>query len=198
MASVARPNQQIKKQVRVLGIDDSPFDKFNPLEKKVLVIGTVYRGGDYMDGVLSTHVEKDGIDATLKIAEMINTSKFKPQLQTVFLNGISVGGFNVINLPKLHEMTCIPVIGVVRDYPNFEKFFAAMEKLGMQEKMLWVHTLPKPARVGKVYIQPVGISLAKATELLKTCSTHAEVPECLRIAHLIASGIVTGESKGRA
>ena len=163
MASVARPKQQIKKQVRVLGIDDAPFDKFNPLQRQVLVIGTVYRGGDYMDGVLSTYVEKDGIDATMKIVEMVNACKFKSQLQAIFLNGISVAGFNVINLPKLHELTSIPVIAVVRDYPNFEEFYGAMEKLQMTEKMAWVKKLPKPVKAEKVYIQPVGISLHKAT-----------------------------------
>ena len=151
-----------------------------------------------MDGVLSTYVEKDGIDATMKIVEMVNACKFKSQLQAIFLNGISVAGFNVINLPKLHELTSIPVIAVVRDYPNFEEFYGAMEKLQMTEKMAWVKKLPKPVKAEKVYIQPVGISLPKATELLKICTSHAEVPECLRIAHIIASGLVDGESRGRA
>ncbi len=151
-----------------------------------------------MDGVLSTYVEKDGIDATVKIIEMVNACKFKQQLQAIFLNGISVGGFNVINLFKLHELTGIPIIAVVRDYPNFDEFYGAMEKLQMREKMIWVQQLPKPAKMGKVHIQPVGIPLKKATELLKVCTSHAEVPECLRIAHIIASGLIDGESRGRA
>ena len=44
----------MKSQIRVIGIDDSPFDKNS--NKKVLVVGTIFRGGDFMDGLLSTKV----------------------------------------------------------------------------------------------------------------------------------------------
>ena len=46
----------MKKEIRVLGIDDAPFE-FD--QKEVLVIGTFFRGGQSLDGVLSTYVQKD-------------------------------------------------------------------------------------------------------------------------------------------
>jgi len=33
----------MKKQIRIIGIDDASFDKFK--DKKVLVLGTICRGG---------------------------------------------------------------------------------------------------------------------------------------------------------
>ena len=45
----------MKKEIRIIGIDDGPFNKFK--EKEVLVIGTIFRGGEWLDGVLSTKIK---------------------------------------------------------------------------------------------------------------------------------------------
>ena len=63
----------MKTEARILGIDDSPFDKFR--DKKTLIIGTFFRGGSSLDGVLTTTATVDGSDATAKIVGMIKRSK---------------------------------------------------------------------------------------------------------------------------
>jgi hypothetical protein len=188
----------MKRELRVIGIDDAPFDKFDPLQKYVFVVGTVFRGGSFMDGMLSTHVEKDGEDATFRIVEMINNCKFKPQLQALFLGGIAVAGFNVINPITLNKETGIPVIIVIRDYPDFKKIFSALEKIGMKKKIGIIEKLPKPSKVNSIYIQNIGISKKDSLKLLNITCTHSNIPEPLRVAHLIASGVSEGESRGRA
>jgi len=188
----------MKKEIRVMGIDDAPFDKFDPLQKYVLIIGTVFRGGSFMDGLLSAHVEKDGEDATMKIIEMVNDSKFKPQLQAIFLNGIAVAGFNVINPNAVYKETGIPVIVVIRDYPDYKKMFSALEKLGMKKKISLIQNLPKPSKVDDIYVQNIGISKKETLKLLNLTRTHSHIPEPLRVAHLIASGVSEGQSRGRA
>ena len=72
---------KIKNEVRVLGIDDASFDKHN--DKHTKIIGVMYRGGNFMDGVLTTEATVDGDDATDKIADMIIKSKFIKQLQFI-------------------------------------------------------------------------------------------------------------------
>ena len=67
-------NFMIKPEARILGIDDSPFDKFK--DKNTLVIGTFFRGGSSLDGVMTTTVAVDGTDATAKIVGMVKKSKF--------------------------------------------------------------------------------------------------------------------------
>ncbi|MFH7882614.1 MAG: DUF99 family protein, partial [Candidatus Aenigmatarchaeota archaeon] len=52
----------IKSEIRVLGFDDSAFEKNS--ESLVPVIGVVFRGGKFLDGVLKTEVKVDGLDAT--------------------------------------------------------------------------------------------------------------------------------------
>lgn len=186
----------IKKEIRTIGIDDGPFDKFK--DRLVLVVGTIFRGGLAMDGVLSTKASVDGRNSTQKIAKMINRCKFKPQLRTIFLHGIAVGGFNIIDIPKLHKLTKIPIIIVIRDYPDFKKIYSTLKKLKMQDKIQLIEKLPKPIKFGKIYIQHIGIPLDKTKQLLKTTCTRSFIPEPLRAAHLIAAGIVKGESRGRA
>jgi len=187
-----------KKELRVIGFDDSPFDKFDPSQRQVLVVGSVFRGGEFMDGLLSCYVDKDGEDATLKLINLVNNCKFKPQLQAIFLDGIAFAGFNVVNIFSLNRLTGIPVIVVVRDKPDLEKIFSALGKLGMGKKIDLIKKFPEPVNMNCVYVQSIGMSMDDTRKLLKVCCTRANIPEALRFSHLVASGIVEGESRGRA
>lgn len=186
----------MKLEARVIGIDDGPFVKRK--DKKVLIVGVLYRGGNFPDGVLSTKATVDGTDATTVIAKMINKSKFRPQLQAILLKGVAVGGFNVIDLDKLYHLTKRPVIVVVRDYPDFDKIYRALRMLGKKKEIKLIKQLPLPTKVGQLYVQYVGTDLETVKELLRVTCTRALIPEPLRVAHLIAAGIVKGESRGRA
>jgi endonuclease V-like protein UPF0215 family len=41
----------------------------------------------------------------------------------------------------------------------------------------------------KVYMQTVGVSIEDAQKILRLTSTRSHIPEALRVAHIIASGI---------
>ncbi|MBI4146067.1 DUF99 family protein [Candidatus Woesearchaeota archaeon] len=192
-----QPVKHMRKELRIIGIDDGPFFKFR--KGKVLIVGTIYRGGSFMDGLLTTTATVDGNDSTKQIANMINNSKkFKPQIRVIMLNGITVGGFNVIDLPKLSKLTKLPIIAVTRKYPDLETIYHTLENLGMKNKVKLIKQLPKPIKIGNVHVQHIGIDLERTKELLKLTTLHADVPEPLRIAHIIASGVVMGQSRGRA
>ena len=85
---------RIKKEIRILGIDDSNFTKS---DKKVLVVGALLRGGFWIDGVVSTYVERDGLDATEKISKMVTKARYK-DLRAIMLKGITLAGFNLIDI----------------------------------------------------------------------------------------------------
>ena len=186
----------IKPEARILGIDDSPFNKFK--DKKTLVIGTFFRGGSSLDGVMTTTVSVDGSDATAKIVGMVKKSKFYVQLQAIMLNGIAVGGFNVIDIQRLNAKTKIPVIVVMRDNPEVGRIKSALSKLGMNGKIKLIEKAGEIRKAGRVFVQLAGIDLAKARELLRITCTRSFIPEPIRTAHLIAAGIKLGESKGKA
>jgi len=186
----------MKPEIRILGIDDSPFDTFS--QKRILVIGTVFRGGTVLDGVMSTTVAVDGTDATKKLIEMINKSKFKPQLRCVILDGIALGGFNVIDIHALHKKTKIPVMVVIRKYPDLLKIKTILTKLKKEKAVTLIEKAGAIHKAGNIYIQIKGMTLKAAEETLKITCTRSYLPEPIRAAHIIAAGVVKGESKGRA
>lgn len=185
-----------RKEIRVMGIDDSPFDKSK--KGNCLVVGTVFRGGSVLDGLVSTIVKIDGRNSTRKIAAMINKSKFKTHLHCIFLDGIAVAGFNVIDLEKLSKLTGIPVIVIIRSYPDYKKIFSALKKIKQEKKTKLIQKIHKPIKINQIYCQLVSINKERAKKILDITCTRSHIPEPLRIAHIIAGGIATGESKGRA
>ena len=70
----------MKQQIRLLGVDDSPFTF---TEKYATVIGVVMRGGEYLECVLRSQVAVDGSDATYVCKEMIENTRHKKQLKSV-------------------------------------------------------------------------------------------------------------------
>ena len=187
----------MKKEIRVIGIDDAPFDKKKKTD--VLIIGTIFRGGDFLDGVVSTKIRVDGNNSTKKVIDLINNCKFKPQLQAIFLDGIAFGGFNVVDIEEINEQTKIPVIVVVRNMPNLEKIKKALENVkGGDKKFELIKKAGKIIKVGDIHCQLKGISEEKAKQIIKICATRSNLPEAIRVAHITARGITTGESRGKA
>ena len=190
----------MKKQIRILGIDDSPFT-FN--DKYSTVIGAVMRGGEYLECVLSSRVLIDGNEATAVCKEMIQNTKHRQQLRVAMLDGVALGGFNIVDINKLYESTKLPIITVTRDKPDFEKIKLALQKNFSDWKMRWeilkkgklytVKTSHNP-----IYVKCVGISIEETKEIINISTIRGVIPEPLRAAHLIASGITKGESYGKA
>lgn len=182
----------IKSEIRVLGLDDG---KFVPHTKgDAIVVGAVFRGGYWLDGVMHTRIAIDGFDATEKIASMINGSPHCKQLRLVMLSGTTFAGFNVVDIKKLNLTTNLPVIALTRDKPDLDAIHKAIYNLPKCEerwKMILeageIHELC--CRGKKIYMELAGISLADAEEIVKLTSTRSSFPEPLRAAHLIASGI---------
>lgn len=180
----------MKPGVRVIGIDDSPFTRRS---KKILVMGVVYREG-IVEGILSTRVEKDGRDSTEKLITMIKRSRFFQQLRAVLLNSITLAGFNIVDIQRLSAELNLPVIAISRKKPSKEKVRKALANLkDGSEKILLVE---KAGSIFKerAYLQIAGTDIKPAREIL---SRFSAIPEPIRLAHIIGSGVVRGESSGR-
>ncbi len=186
----------LKKEIRVIGIDDSPFERF--VKKDILVVGAIFRGGLSLEGILSTKIRVDGNNSTKKLIQMINDSRFKSQLRCIFLNGIALGGFNIVDIEYLNKMTGIPVIVVIRRRPDLTRVSRALMKINKKPKLNLIEKAGEIIRIGDIYVQLKGISVRHSKEVLGIVCSNGNIPEPLRIAHMIASGIIKGESKGKA
>jgi uncharacterized protein len=192
--------RSLKREIRIIGWDDAPFAK---TDKTVRIFGAIFRGGLWMDGLLSTKVRIDGNDATRKIAESMNKTRHREQIRIIMLDGITLGGFNVVDIEKLHKKIGMGVIAISRKMPEFGKIKKALENLDRgDEKWALIEKAGVPARCKindrSIYYQACGINRKNAEDLMRLSSTRALIPEPLRVAHLIASGAVKGESYGRA
>jgi len=198
-----RLDGKIKKEIRVIGIDDSPFKKS---DKECMIIGTIYRGGNYIDGLVSSKVKIDGNDATKIIIGLVKKTRHYGQLSCIMLDGIALGGFNVVDINELGKETGIPVVVIMRKLPDLKKIDRALKsfmKKGEAEKRMKIirkagNIYSTRIKDRRVYFQLSGIAPSKAGEIIRVTTTHSLIPEPLRVAHLIASGIIKGESKGRA
>jgi len=183
-----------------LGIDDSPFPTHTTDE--VMLVGTIFRAGNWLDGVLSTHILGDGTDSTEKIVSMVKNSRNLGQLGVIMLDGITFGGFNVVNIQEIYKATNIPVIVVMRKIPNFEGIKNALKRFDDWEdrwqNIIGAGEVYKVPNHEPIYIQINGIEIDDAMEIVKISTTRSSIPEPLRVAHIIAAGIVTGESRGSA
>lgn len=190
----------IKREIRILAIDDSAL-----LNEKVMIVGAVFRGGDWMDGVLRSDITKDGLDATDMICKMIRKSRHYGQIRAIMLDGITYGGFNVVDIEKLYRETGIPVIVIMRSYPDFKKIRSALkyfqdgeERWAIIERAGKIEKIAGEKERSPIYIQKAGIGLESAEKIIRLTSIRSNIPEPLRVAHLIATGIILGESRGKA
>lgn len=190
----------MKPHVRVLGIDDSPF---HFRDDRALVVGVVIRLPSYLEGVMRTWCEVDGTDANDAIFEMVSRSRFREQIKLAMVDGVALGGFNVVDISSLHERTGVPFATVTRDPPDTEGMERALRShfLDWEERLAAIlrHPLREVRTDYKsIYVAQAGISEEEAEELVRGSTVRGVLPEPLRIAHLIATAMETGESKGRA
>ncbi len=187
----------IKPGVRSIGIDDGPFDRKR--KGDVLVVGAVYRGGTWFDGLLTTRVRRDGWNATDRILHMLEHSKFLPQLRYAILDGIAFGGFNIVDLDRLHRESGLKVLVTVRRRPDMDSVRRALRRLSRpEERWRLIRAAGEIHGVANLYCQVRGMDLDEARQLIELTCTRSNLPEPLRAAHLIAGGLVRGQSGRRA
>jgi len=181
----------------VIGLDDAPFKREH--RGDVLVVATAY-SDLCLQGVLSAKVRRDGKNATSVIGSLIASSRFAAHTQAVFLQGIALAGFNVVDIHELHGALGIPVLVVARRAPDMAAIRAALltRVRGGARKWKLIERAGPMEPVAGVFVQRAGMSLAEAAALIERFAVNGRIPEPLRVAHLIAGGVTDGHSRGRA
>ncbi|GBE17629.1 hypothetical protein BMS3Abin16_00213 [archaeon BMS3Abin16] len=191
----------VKSEVRILGVDDAPFTKFK--DEKTSLIGVVYRGASYLEGVLSREIFVDGDDSTEQIIRMACETRHRGHLRLIMLSGITFGGLNIADIKSINEATGLPVIIVTRRIPDIEAMKKAIshvqkpdEKIARLQSAGRLRTLEIEGK--QIIYQKTGLAKSDAEKIIRLSIVRGLVPEPLRVAHIIASGITTGDSRGRA
>ncbi|MBS3815111.1 MAG: DUF99 family protein [Hadesarchaea archaeon] len=188
-----------------MGFDDGAFEP--QTEGEACLVGVVTRGGEWVEGIVTNKVKIDGMDSTSTIIEMINKSRHKEQVRVIMTSGITFAGFNVLDINRVFKETGLPVIVVSRKKPDLAAVKKAIKNLPDWEER-WdilssaseIHSVDTTGTRDDetpIYAQAVGIDWTDVKKIIKKTATRSLIPEPLRVAHLIATGISRGESVGR-
>lgn len=183
----------MKQSIRVIGFDDGYFKP--KARQQALLVGIVYNLSHRLEGIISAQIETDGFDSTEKISSSLKKSKFFGQVSFVLLSGCNFAGFNVVDSRKLFSSLKKPVIIVMRNAPNYSRIENALSRLEDAKKRMKLIKANGPIhRFENTFFQFIGCSEGDARIVLKKCLLHSTIPEPLRLAHLIASGVSLGQS----
>ncbi len=183
--------------LRAVGFDDAPFAR---RRGSAVSIAGVVCAGTRFEGLVWGRVRMDGWNATDAIARLLVGGKFLPQVHLVLLDGLSFGGFNLVDLDALARRLGRPCVAVLRRAPDLEAVERAIRRLPRPERRLRLL-----AAAGPVHVRPPFAFQARGADdpdavadALRRLTDRGHVPEALRLAHLVAAAVRRGESGRRA
>jgi endonuclease V-like protein UPF0215 family len=181
----------------LLGIDDGPFEKFRSGESTPIV-GVTMEGADLVESVAVTRFPIDAPGVSEFLADWIGELRVRPGLQGAIFGGITIAGLSVLDPTALAERLDLPVLVVNRREPTNERLREALQRAGFDERIPLLDRAPEPFPVGeRLHAAVAGADAERARRLLSGSVRKSDLPEPLRLAHLIARAIVMGESRGR-
>lgn len=177
----------MKPEVRTLAFDDSPHTR---ADGRVPVVGVHMRGAERVEGLVATDVQRDGDDATNRIARCVDAARLRG-LKAILLDGASFAGFNVVDLDGLAQETGIPCLSFTKGVPDLASMRAALANVPNPEGK-WAllskrRLVTLPTETTPLTISFAGMDEAQAVALLAATTARGHTPEGLRLAHMIAA-----------
>jgi endonuclease V-like protein UPF0215 family len=190
-------SRSLPSRPHLLGVDDGAFDKRRDREVPIAAVRT--EGADQVEGVALTRFPVDGEDATAFLAGWIGELRLAQGLAGVVLGGITIAGLGVVDVPALAEALRLPVLIVNRRDPADHRLGDALRVAGLEARLAIVAATPPAFWIeGGPWVACAGIEPPQAAALVASTRRKSDLPEALRLAHLVARAVSTGESRGRA
>ncbi len=184
------------RAIRSIGFDDAPFPR--RAGARVHLAGVVCSGTRF-EGMVWGHVRRDGWDATEVFGRLLAGGKFLPQLHLVLLDGLSFGGFNLVDLEALALRLGRPCVAVMRRPPDLAAVERALRRLPRPGRRLELLRRAGPVHLAPPFaFQVRGAEPGPVAEALARLTDRGQVPEPLRLAHLVGAAVRLGESGRRA
>jgi uncharacterized protein len=181
-----------KRELRVLAVDDGPFERGQRWAPVVMVAMTL---PETIDGIATGRVRVDGTDATDTVLALIRASPHREGARAILVDGISVGGFNVLDLDRIARESGRPVVSATRRPPDLARMRAALFRYFPKDArrrwaLIRAHPVfAQPTGGEPIWIGTVGSGRAEARALVARATRHGYWPEPLRVAHLVARAV---------
>ena len=175
----------------VMGIDDAMYEGFNAVSTQL--IGVVCQGVRMID-VVRGEIKVDGTDST---DILINLIKLKEKhVQYVITDTITFGGFNIMDMKRVHKVTNKPIIAIVDREIDLDSVKKALMKrfpdsykqkfkLILDAGNLYQTEVRTAGGLSTVFFHVVGLDIDEVDSLLKKTTIDSKQPECTRLAHII-------------
>jgi endonuclease V-like protein UPF0215 family len=183
-----------KSHLRVLALDDGAFSR---RQRRAPLIAVVWSSPDRIEGIQRSTVTVDGTDATERALALIRAAPQYEGIKVVLVDGVVVGGFNVLDLRRLAHELRRPVVAVTRRPPDDAKIAAAVRKYFPRDARRRLALLRRnrlfrvPTGATPLLAAAVGLGRPAALEVLRRCTVRGHWPEPLRIAHLVGHAFGT-------
>jgi endonuclease V-like protein UPF0215 family len=178
----------IKKEIRVVGIAcASPHQRKGSLTH---IIGVVYRGNRWLEGVMRAVTPREQPNLTLKIAKMIIRSPHFPQLRVIVMDELITESGSYVEIKALSRKTGLPTVAVLRKQVPTKP----LSKTRARSR----HATKAPANLpcwkwrsaGRTYfVYSAGMRGVELDELLRVCASREGLPEAARVARITASSL---------
>jgi uncharacterized protein len=178
-----------KKGLRVLGIAES----YSGREQSTLA-GVVMRRDLRVDGVAFSRVTVGGTDATESVIGMVAGLE-RRDINLLMISGCVIAWYNIIDPVAVRDATGLPVIIVTYEESEgleqdiADRFPGDAERLAAY-RMLGDRTPFRLSTDLEIYLRPYGIPFNDAARLADAFTFEGRIPEPLRLARLVARGVV--------
>jgi len=177
----------IKKEIRVLGVAcASPHQRNAPSH----VVGVVYRGNRWLEGVMRTVIPREQANMTPRTAKMVARSPHFPQLRAIMLDELITRSGNYMDIETLSRKTGLPVVAVLLRKIPFKRLPKA--RTGRRRVLKAFAGLPcrKWRASGTTYFAySAGLGELDLDELLGVCASREGLPEAARVARIASSSL---------
>jgi endonuclease V-like protein UPF0215 family len=166
----------LKKETRTLGLSVTVVRN-----DEMFVVGTVFRGSSWLDGILTCWLKPETISPLLKISASIIASKQYSQLNGVVLSKRTHLFKDAANIAELSRIVKLPVMSIIGRKNSTRK--TSNLRLGLHYYVVEVNS-------ELVHVLAIGKSQEETRELFVLSSAAKScVPEAARVAELISEQV---------
>ncbi|NVM43748.1 MAG: DUF99 family protein [Candidatus Lokiarchaeota archaeon] len=179
-----------------IGFDDAKFT-FNSKLKTTDLIGIICQG-TRMVGMVKKEILIDGDNATEVLIDL--TKRNEKHVQYIITDTITFGGFNIIDIEKVYNITEKPIIAVTEKMVDLGAVRKALVKKfpnNYEDKLLnivnagdlYETSIETAGGHSKVYFHSKGIHISEVDSLLHKICIDSKIPEPVRLAHIIGTAL---------
>lgn len=180
-----------KPHLRVAAVDDGRFSR---RQRRAPIAAVIWSSPGRWESVAAGWVTRDGTDATERIGDLLEECPGFAGVRVVLLDGIAVGGFNIVDLRALARRLRRPVLAVTRRAPDLPAIRRALVRYFPDADRRWRRLRRVPLREARGKGRPLQYAAVDCpAELAEVVLARARGagrwPEPLRLAHLVAAAV---------